>query len=401
MDNQAFDKRLAEKLDTLPEYSPRKGDWQSVQARLSSGRSTVGYWLIPLLLLLGLNGWLGYQWHCTQRQYHTLQIAVDSLRQQPMQYTTTQADTVYRQTIVYHYDTVYRTIVYQYTPQSDEQYPIDGISSEEKTKDQAESYVGIPNDTITTVEGAEKQPRSSPVVLSDSTNDSKAFTDTLLILIALDTASTPDSSVSVVKEKVLRWRNLRLGLSAHLPFTGSAQVSQGNGWGGGISASVSMMDRVRWAAHVQYLSTGYSVSTANESLEIINILNGSIYQNDELLRIQNRQSQLQWGAELQYYLTKKSPWRPFVALTYLVETPIKRGLIYSLRDVNTDKVYMQERSASLPTYWHVVDGGLGIERHLSYRYVWQLSGFFNNQLSPQTPMRLDQIGIRTRWYYQF
>ena len=410
MDDKAFDKLLASKLNGLDEYPFREDDWQSVHGRLNQRRpSTVRYWLLVLLLLplLGLNGWLGYQWHTTQQRYEALQSTLQELQQSVVTQSDSPPDTIYQQTVVYHYDTVYRTIIHREVAQrsDDETLYVPKGSSIPKENGETTIRSTMPpaDQTTETAPSKEASNELSDLAPPNNDNDTLTHKSATLLPVVVDSVAQADSTARVVKKEKKRrvWqRQFRVGLGAQLPRTVHPNTSQVIGSGGGINGSLLLTERLALTAHVHYVRTGYTLSNADESLGAEDILSGSIYQNDELQSIQNRQSQWQWGGGVQYRFTNGRKWTPFVSLNYLVETPRQRNLTYSLRDVATNKLYIQERAAVLPI-WHILDGELGIERPVTNHLIWQVGGFYNTRLSSQQPARLNQIGLRTRLYYQF
>ena len=415
MDDKAFDKLLANKLNGLDDYPFREDDWQSVRSRLNQRRPAVRYWLLALLLLplLGLNGWLGYQWNTTQQRYEALQSTLHELQQSVVTQSESPPDTIYQQTVVYHYDTVYRTIIRREVAQrmdSEASYVPKGSSTPTENDETTTRSTTLPADQTTeTAQSKEASNDFSDLATSDNENDTLTDKSATLLPVVdavaqTDSVAQADSTATVVKKEKKRrvWqRHFRVGLGAQFPRTVHPNTSQVIGSGGGIDGSLLLTERLALMAHVHYVRTGYTLSNADESLGAEDILSGSIYQNDELQSVQNRQSQWQWGGGVQYRLTNGRKWTPFVSLNYLVETPQQRNLTYSLRDVATGKLYIQERAAVLPTFWHILDGELGIERPATNHLIWQVGGFYNARLSSQQPARLNQIGLRTRFYYQF
>lgn len=193
----------------------------------------------------------------------------------------------------------------------------------------------------------------------------------------------------------------RLGFGAQLVQLRHLGIDQQAGVGGGVSGSWLFTRRLGLVAQVNYLRSGYALMTPDESLGVADVLSGSVYQNDQLQEVQNRQSQLQWSGGVQYRFAAGRKWTPLLAVHYVVETPLQRTLTYSLRDVNTNKVYVEELTGPLPTFRHIVDGELGVERNLTYRSIWQITGFYNTQLTTQGQVRPNQIGLRARIHYEF
>ena len=411
MDDKAFDKLLANKLNGLDEYPFQEDDWQSVHSRLNQRRpSTVRYWLIALLLLplLSLNGWLGYQWHTTQQRYEALQSTLHELQQSVITQSESPPDIIYQQTVVHHYDTVYRTIIRREVSQrmnSEVPYVPGGSSIPIENNETTIRSTTLPADQTTeTTPLKEAANNFYDLAPPDNDNDTLTNKSTTLLPVVVDSVAQIDSVATVVKKEKKRvaWqRRFRVGSGAQLPRTVYPNTSQVIGVGGGIDGSLLLTERLALVAHVHYIHTEYTLLSTDEPLGIKDILSGSIYQNDELQSIQNRQSQWQWGGGVQYRLTDGRKWTPFVSLNYLVEIPRQRNLTYSLREVATGKLYIQERVGMLPTFWHIVDGELGIERPATNHLVWQMGGFYNVRLSSQQPVRLNQIGLRTRLYYQF
>jgi hypothetical protein len=111
MDEQQFDKRLKEILETPPEFELAPSAMKDMQKRLQASkrkrRGAWVWWLVAALLLLPLLGGMGYLF----AQYQKLQQEVDFLSQQ----SNIQRDTVLEKQIIYHFDTIYRT-VYRYEP---------------------------------------------------------------------------------------------------------------------------------------------------------------------------------------------------------------------------------------------------------------------------------------------
>ncbi len=408
MDDQAFDKLLADKLNNLEEYPVREGGWQAVRQRLNQGQSSSRvYWLLTLLLLGlgGLSGWLGYQWHRTQQQYDALRLVIDQRQPAP---TGPVSDTVVQRIIVHHYDTVYRTIVYRGTPSS-------------TTREAQQSQPDIKLRTTNNGSLSNSFPTSDNTLSDIQLESVSVFDDSIRLvdvnynpadstltgrpsdsLMVTPPLATDSSDVIQRENQGARWRSrFRLGVGAQFSVPVRPGISQALGGGGGLSGSWLITRKLGLMARIHYLRTEYALATADESLGVENILLGSVYQNDELQEVQNRQSQWQWGGGAQYRFAVGKQWTPLVSLHYLMETPQRRTLTYSLRDVATDKVYVETRSGALPTFRHIVDAELGIERPLTYRTVWQLVGFYNTQLTMQRPGRLNQIGLRTRIYYEF
>lgn len=409
MDDQAFDKLLADKLNNLDDYPVREGGWQDVRQRLNQGQSSrKAYWLLALLLLgsVGLSGWLGYQWHRTQQQYDALRSAIDKTHPVSPIHVS---DTVFQRVVVHHYDTVYRTVVYReaspFTTQKAQQ-------SQPGAKLRATNDNSLSNSLLTTDNTLSDSHSGDMPVSKDSTRmehvgnslpDSTLTSQSPDSLLAVAPPVAIDSAAVVPRENEgAVWKpRFRLGLGAQGLSPVRPGISQALGGGGGVSGSWLVTRKLGLVARIHYLRTEYTLATAEESLGVADVLSGSVYQNDELLEVQNRQSQWQWGGGAQYRFASGKQWTPLVSLHYLVESPLQRTLTYSLRDAITDKVYVEARSGALPTYRHIVDAELGIERPLTYRTVWQLTGFFNTQLAGQQPVRLNQIGLRTRIYYEF
>lgn len=409
MDDQAFDKLLADKLNTLDDYPVREDGWQAVRQRLNQGRSSKKvYWLLALLLLCsaGLSGWLGYQWHRTQQQYDALRSAID--KTQPVSPIHV-SDTVFQRIEVHHYDTVYRTVVYREASPSATQ---EAQQSQPGSKLRATNDNSLSNSLLTINDTLSNSPLGDMPVFADSTrmgHVSNSLSDSTLAsqspdsLLAVAPPLEVDSAAAVPRENEgAVWEpRFRLGLGAQGLSPARPGISQALGGGGGVNGSWLVTRRLGLVARIHYLRMEYTLATAEESLGVADVLSGSVYQNDELLEVQNRQSQWQWGGGAQYRFASGKQWTPLVSLHYLMETPLRRTLTYSLRDAITDKVYVEERSGALPTYRHIIDAELGIERPLTYRTVWQLTGFYNTQLAGQPPVRLNQIGLRARIYYEF
>lgn len=409
MDDQAFDKSLSDKLSALDEYVPRESDWQSVQGRLHRRRSLVdGYWwgALLLLLLLGTNGWLGYQWHRTQQQYDTLRSKVDQL--QPV-LTASVSDTVYQRVVVHHYDTVYRMVVLRESLASNASKEREALTDRDPDLENETISTGSPltfDDTI-----SNRMPEDF-LIATDSADllrpekgqaDSNLMKQPFDSLLITTTGSLADSSALTSRESdgTIEKSRFRLGFGVQLSQPMHPGIDQQVGVGGGVSGSWLFTRRLGLVAQVHYLRTGYALMTPDESLGVADILSGSVYQNDELQEVQNRQSQLQWSGGGQYRFAAGRKWTPLIALHYVVETPLRRTLTYSLRDANTNKVYVEERTGPLPTFRHIIDGELGIERNLTYRSMWQITGFYNTQLTTQRQVRPNQIGLRARIYYEF
>ncbi len=408
MDDQAFDKLLADKLNNLDDYPVREGGWQAVRQRLNQGQSSrKAYWLLALLLLClaGLSGWLGYQWHRTQQQYDALRSVAD--RNQPVA-STQVSDTVIQRIVVHHYDTVYHTIVYRKASPS---------ATQEAQQSQTGAKLRPTNDnsllnSLTTDNTLSDSPSEDMPVFADSTRmghvnnslpDSTRTSQSPDSLLAVASPLAVDSAAMVPRENEgAVWKpRFRLGLGAQGLSPVRPGISQALGGGGGVNGSWLVTRKLGLVARIHYLRTEYTLATTDESLGVADILSGSVYQNDELLEVQNRQSQWQWGGGAQYRFASGKQWTPLVSLHYLVESPLQRTLTYSLRDAITDKVYVEARSGALPTYRYIIDAELGIERPLTYRTVWQLTGFYNTRFTGQQPVRLNQIGLRTRIYYEF
>jgi hypothetical protein len=409
MDDQAFDKLLADKLNNLDDYPVREDGWQAVRQRLNQGQSSrKAYWLLALLLLClaGLSGWLGYQWHRTLQQYDALRSTID--KTQPVS-STQVSDTVIQRIVVHHYDTVYRTVVYREESPSATQ---EAQQSQLGAKLRATNDNSLSNSLLTTDDTLSDSPSGGMSIFADSTRtghvNNSLFDSTLSSqspdsLLAVATPLEVDSAAVVPRENEgAVWEpRFRLGLGAQGLSPMRPGISQALGGGGGVSGSWLVTRKLGLVARIHYLRTEYTLATAEESLGVADVLSGSVYQNDELLEVQNRQSQWQWGGGAQYRFASGKQWTPLVSLHYLVESPLRRTLTYSLSDAITDKVYVEELSGALPTYRHIVDVELGIERPLTHRTVWQLAGFYNTQLTEQPPVRLNQIGLRTRIYYEF
>ena len=409
MDDQTFDKLLADKLNSLDEYPVRAGGWQAVRQRLNQDYSLRrAYWLLALLLLgsAGLSGWLGYQWHRTQQQYDALRSVVE--QREPV-LPTQVSDTVYQRIVVHRYDTVYRTVAYQEASPATIQ---DAQPVQTGVKLRTTNNGSLSNSFLTTDDTASDSQSEGIFVLDDSTrlggvnhnlSDNTTKSQPIDSLLAAAPLLAVDSAAVVPRENegaVWKYR-FRFGMGAQLALPMRSGISQALGGGGGLSGSWLVTRKLGLVARIQYLRTEYTLTTADESLGVADILLSSVYQNDELLKVQNRQSQWQWGGGAQYRFVAGRRWTPLVSLHYLVETPLRRTLTYSLRDATTDKVYVEARPGALPTFRHIVDAELGIERPLTYCTVWQLAGFYNTQLAGQLPGHLNQIGLRTRIYYEF
>ena len=407
MDDPLFDKKLADKLNTLEDYPVPAGGWATVEQRLRPTRSYSHLvWLAWLLLLIG-NGWWAYRWHTTQQQYDELLQATRVLRS-PGEPTVTTTDTVYQHIVTHHYDTVYRTVYHQSSPQfAADTHQLDIRQEkdvERQGKENGFTEVGSSEKVTSSAterdrrlqqaEASERTDRSSTSERPPAPADTSAQAEEPPVTVP-DTAQTQEK-----KKLALHLHDFRIGPVLQLPLlTIDPQVSQGEGWGGGLALRWSLTERLRLLGTVQYQRTRYEVTQVSEALGIPDVLNGSAYQNDELIAVESRQSYVPWGGGVQYALAPQSKWNPFGSLRFLTESPLRRQLSYSLREATTGKVYTQEAEAPVRS-WPVLEGELGVEYPASYGSSWQFAGFYNAQLGSRVPVRPNQIGVRARFLYR-
>lgn len=415
MDDQAFDKRLADKLKNINDFPFDENNWDKVNSRLR-GRSRFSFLPVAtallLLTLLGLNGWMGYQWHNTQQKYSELKAIIDTLKKQETVHQQISYDTIYKQVVVYRYDTAYRTTIYEnmlsdkkqarneQTKALQEYRQVDHKDQQHKDNHQAAS-----SDSLLYDQSAEKTRLSRQVNNEDSISYDVA--EVTLDSLANEQEASPRKedvipSGKEEKENLFDLHRFSIGASAHLPFVSHPGVSSHVGIGGGLHAEISVSDKLSLAVHGNYLRLYYTLYAPDEKLGITDVNVGSVYQNDELVRINNQQQLLQYGLGIRYTFSQRRKFNPYLSLSYLAETTFNQHLTYKFIDATTEKLYLREiQSAQNLTRWHVLDAELGVERKLSPRLALLLGGYYSTKISQGSVIRPDRLGMRTYWYFHF
>ncbi len=414
MDDQAFDKRLADKLKNINDFPFDETHWDKVNQRLH-GKSGVSFLPVAtallLLMLLGLNGWIGYQWRDTQQKYKELKTTVDTLKRQEAIQANISYDTLYKQVVVYQYDTVYHTTIYENVlsdkkqVNSEQTKRLQGYPqvNEEQGQDTGNRQAAF-SDSLSYDQSAEEtvlnRQESKPDSLSH--NVAEAISDSLLNEQQI-TQQKEEVIPAAQKEKesLFNFHRFRIGASAQLPFVLHPGVSDNVGIGGGLHAEISS-DKLSLTVHGNYLRLYYTLDAPDESLGIGDVNAGSVYQNDELLSINNQQQLLQYGLGVRYTFSQRKKFNPYLSLSYLSETTFNQHLTYRFIDATTEKLYLRElQNTQTATLWHILDAEFGVERNLSPRSSLQLGGYYNTKIRQGSIRRPDRFGVRTYWYFHF
>lgn len=104
MEDKDFDKIFKRTLEQASGKPATEGGWAAMSERMDANRNKRLGWVLPLLIaLIGLLGFGNvfwwYQWRQVAKQYPTASAQV-----------IVKSDTIIKNTVVYHYDTVYRYI---------------------------------------------------------------------------------------------------------------------------------------------------------------------------------------------------------------------------------------------------------------------------------------------------
>ncbi len=421
MDERDFDKKLAEKLKNISDFAYDESNWNALNSKLDGknrDRYSTLYLAAALLLLtlLGTNGWMGYQWHNTEQKLQEVNHILDTLHYKEKAATTKIyfTDTIYKKVIVHQYDTIYHKVVYQ---QNEEVNAHSGIRRglfklDDNTEEivmnkeihtvKAETGQNLLNQSITNENLLEDSmlPSAKP---ADSLQKSKKENIPDSLPIEQPEAEKQEVIISPKKgrEKDFHSHSFYAGLSTQVPFVSHPATFNRGGLGGGLRGMYSFNEHIRATLQVNYLNVRYNVNNFEESLGIIDINNGSSYQNDELVSVASKQQYIQGALGISYIFGNKQKLRPFISLSYLAETSLSRHLDYQYRDINTEKIYLREaEDKGGNTTWHILEAALGVEYKLRYRSLLHLEGYYNKKTGQEFLVRPDQFGARAVFYFQ-
>ena len=421
MDERDFDKKLAEKLKNISDFAYDESNWNALNSKLDGknrNRYSALYLAAALLLLalLGTNGWMGYQWHNTEQKLQEVNSIFDTLNNTEKAATTKiyYTDTIYKKVIVHQYDTIYHKVVYQQNEEVKDDSGIrrnfskldDNIEGKVMNKNlhtvQAETGQDLLNQSVTNENLLEDSifPSATP---ADSLQISKKENIPDSLPIEQPEAEKQEVIISPKKgrEKDFHSHSFYAGISAQVPFVSHPAAFNSGGLGGGLRGMYSFNEHIRATLQVNYLNVRYNVSKFEESLGIIDINNGSSYQNDELVSVASKQQYLQGALGISYIFGNTQKLRPFISLNYLAEISLSRHLAYQYRDINTDKIYLREaEDKGGITTWHILEAALGVEYKLRHRSLLHLEGYFNKKTGQQFLVRPDQFGARAVLYFQ-
>ncbi len=451
MDDHAFDKKMADKLNNIGDFEYDDAEWEKVNTRLKpiSGISLPLAAGLLILALLGSNVWMGYQWRTLREQYNALSTAVDSLT--PIANSLpgiVKRDTVYQQVVVHQYDTIHHTVVYNYIPSDKQrQYVSDDQPSlhnrEDNSKDafnktegKRSAQVRLPSKTnqqadslkqvketiaIDLPSSAAKPPLTDSVnhidtsaglsgtTHADSTRKARVYTqknsqnksveaDTLVVAAK---ELEENSKIKIEDREEKKAISLKIGISANLPFLSYPSINSSGGVGVGLRTEVSFFPKLSAFVYGSYAHMKYTASQFNEGLGIADV-NNATYQQDILVKVVSQQQILQYGLGLKYTLVKEAKIQPYVALAYFNEFTLGRQLDYSYRDVTNNKVYLiNVADVANTSFRHIVEAELGGIYTLSSHTLLQLGGYFSRKIGQENLVRPDQFGLRTVFYYNF
>lgn len=432
MKNNYFDQLFVRKFAQLPGVPYSREGWDEIAGRLDRYERRRRNWVLPVLLpLFGLLAAGNVFWWLQWKEA----VAQRKDKDQPI--TLFQNDTIVQTTVVYRYDTIYQNIKLVHRQAANlaaaaklppVQEIVQALSFSESnlssgaTAARKNPDAGFPPAVPGYVKPAQypdsvqtilQNPETQPVAHHNTAGPEHAVIlqntrDTLAQAAQPETAAV-DSLAGQLMEtpvptKKLRsprffWARPRLGFSQGWSNPIVQHKNSGYLLGAGIGADVEIANNLRLAVDVHYWQGKLKADEA-KALDDIDIPDpGSDYKLEywEIYRLPS----VSYALQLRYQISVKKRWQPWIGLGYQAATLLPFEIEFEFENqLNNIEITLPGKAEARIQLQGIL-GSLGIERSFGSRFSLSAEGWLVRCIGKNSKILDQQIGLRTRFYYNF
>lgn len=425
MENKDFDKIFAHKFNRIPGEPYHEEGWSDLSGRMDAHGRRRGRWILPVLLplfalLAAGNVFWWYQWREAARSNNSGFGALT---------THIKSDTIVRNTIVYRYDTIYQNITLVRRNGI-------GETTHEKhaTQINTSAFVsGIPaaqqQSTVGNATGTAENEASKTQVNQEEKNTQAAENKQDIAKMAaepghqatpIDTASQRtgtrvDSTLFAADSMAALQPVQQMIPKLSTPFftIGRPRLNISAGWGNpllehkrsgyllgaGLGADMEVMRNIRLGADVHYWNGTLQADETEELLGVEIPNPGSDYKLKywEAYQLPT----VTYSLYLRYQIPLKKAWMPWFGLGTSGATYLPYDIEFDFENQNNElEIYLPGQAITV-THWHGVTGMVGIEKQIGLHFSLGAEAWLLRHIGKKPGILDNQIGLKTRLYYNF
>jgi len=429
MEDKDFDKIFAHKFNQIPGEPYHEEGWSDLSGRMDAHGRRRGRWMLPVLLplfalLAAGNVFWWYQWREAAQRNNQGSGNVTTLLQ---------SDTIMQTTVVYRYDTIYQniTLVQQYGigQTTHAKYVTPTNTSAFTSNNPAEQQQSAADVATGTVENEASKKQVNPEEKSTQGADNKqdiAKTNTKPGHAVSHQAYSVDTASQITGTRVDSTLFAADSMAALQPvqqmipklstpfFTiGRPRLNISAGWGNpllehkrsgyllgaGLGADMEIIRNIRLGADVHYWNGTLQADETEELLGVEIPNPGSDYKLKywEAYQLPT----VTYAFYLRYQVPLKKAWTPWFGLGTQGVTYLPYDIEFDFENQNNQVEIYLPGQAKTVTHWHGIMAMVGFEGQISPHFSLGAEASLLRHISKKPGILDNQIGLKTRLYYNF